>query len=96
MAEQAVWWSVGMGVCNKLLAAPSQPQQVQGIKLNKLTLSPPPGIDHCQIETPDIQGKAYSGGDRIKYYQDGDDDEDQDDDDDEIIIENKFNFTQST
>lgn len=60
MAEQAVWWSVGMGRDSsgmyKLLAAPSQPQQVQGIKLNKLTLSPPPGIDHCQIETADRQG----------------------------------------
>lgn len=48
MTEQGVWWSVGMGeipvVSNKLLVAPSQPQQVQGIKLNKLTLSPPPGI----------------------------------------------------
>lgn len=84
-------------VCNKSLAAPSQPQQVQGIKLNKLTLSPPPGIDHCQIETPDIQGYiSLQRGDSIKYYQDGDDDEDQDDDDDEIIIENKFNFTQTT
>lgn len=66
MAEQGVWWSVGMGeipvVSNKLLAAPSQPQQVQGIKLNKLTLSPPPGIAPVRLRQQIDRGKAYRGG----------------------------------
>lgn len=66
MTEQGVWWSVGMGeipvVSNKLLAAPSQPQQVQGIKLNKLTLSPPPGIAPVRLRQQIDRGKAYRGG----------------------------------
>lgn len=68
---------------------------MQGIKLNKLTLSPPPGIDQSDWDTR-YTGVSLQRGDSIKYYQDGDDDEDQDDDDDEIIIEKKFNFTQTT